>query len=225
MECLSTRLTRHKACTLTIEIVVFDMDGVLVDINSSWQFVHKAFNVNNQDNLRRFLNSEISYVEFMKRDIALWGNIHIDTVKSVLAKAPLMKGAKSTVSQLKKAGYKTAIISGGISILAERVRKELGIDYTFANKITVNENGMLTGEGEEVVNLLKKTAVLERLASKEKTTPRCCAVVGDSMFDIPMFEEAGFSIAFNTDDKRVREAADVVIEGKDLKKILPYFIH
>lgn len=201
------------------------MDGVLVDVNSSWQFVHKAFNVNNQDNLRRYLNGEINYVEFMKRDITLWGDIHVDTIKSVLDRVQLMKGAKSTVAMLGKTGYKTAIISGGISILAERIQKELGIDYTFANKIIVNANGMLTGEGEEVVNLLDKTAVLRRLASKEQTTPSCCAVVGDSIFDIQLFKEAGFSIAFNTDDKRVNEAANVVIKGRDLKEILRYFIH
>ena len=205
---------------MRIKVVVFDMDGVLVDTNSSWQFVHKAFNVSNEDNLRKYLDGKIDYEEFMREDIRLWGNVNISVIKNILAEIPLMKGAKSTIRELRKAGYKTAIISAGISLLAERIQHELGIDYAFANRLVVNEKGILTGEGEEVVNLLNKIAVLRKLASTEQTTPRCCVVIGDSKYDIPLFKEAGFSIAFNTNDKEVRELADVVIEGKDLKKIL-----
>jgi len=208
---------------LRVEIVIFDMDGVLVDISNSWLFVHKSFNVDGGDNFRRFLDHEISYGEFMKADISLWGRVKIDFLERILAKVPLMKGAESTVKQLKNSGYKTAIISAGISILAERIQEELGIDYAFANRLIVNGNGVLTGKGEEVVNPLKKAAVLRELAAKEHTTPRCCAVIGDSIFDVPMFKEAGFSIAFNTNDKRVKEAADIIIEEKNLEKVLPYF--
>ena len=209
---------------LKLKIVVFDMDGVLVDIGSSWQFVHKKLNVDNSDNLRQFLDHQSSYLEFMKKDIELWGKVNINTIKNILDEAPLMKNAKSTVAQLKKAGYKTAIISSGISMLAERVQQELKIDFMFANRIVADRNGVLTGKGVEVVNPLNKRAVLRRFASEQHTTPQCCAVVGDTIFDVPMFREAGFSIAFNADDKRVRKAANVAVEGRDLKKILPHLV-
>jgi len=209
---------------LKLKIVVFDMDGVLVDIGSSWQFVHKKLNVDNSDNLRQFLDHQSSYLEFMKKDIELWGKVNINTIKNILDEAPLMKNAKSTVAQLKKAGYKTAIISSGISMLAERVQQELKIDFMFANRIVADRNGVLTGKGVEVVNPLNKEAVLRRFASDQHTTPQCCAVVGDTIFDAPMFREAGFSIAFNTDDERVKKAANVAVEGKDLQRILPYII-
>jgi phosphoserine phosphatase len=205
------------------KIIVFDMDGVLVNINSSWRFVHENLNVDNSDNLNRFLSHEIGYSEFMKRDIKLWGKVNIGVIEEILARVQLVQGAKPTVVQLKKAGYKTAIISAGISILAERLERELEIDYVFANRIVVGKNGTLIGRGEEVVNPLNKKIALRRLASKEGITPARCAVVGDTIFDVPMFEEAGFSIAFNTNDERVREAADVVIQDKDLENILPYF--
>jgi hypothetical protein len=35
---------------------------------------------------------------------------------------------------------------------------------------------------------------------------------------------AGFSIAFNPTDEHVKSSADVSIETKDLRDILPYFI-
>ena len=201
------------------------MDGVLVDIDSSWQFVHKKLNVDNSDNLKQFLNHQISYREFMKKDVELWGKTNIDTIKNILDEVPLMKNAKSTLAQLKKAGYKTAIISSGISMLAECVQRGLEIDFVFANRIVADRNGVLTGKGVEVVNPLNKRAVLREFALNQHTNLQCCAVVGDTTFDVPMFREAGFSIAFNTNDKRVRNAADVAVEGKDLKNILPYLIH
>jgi len=197
------------------------MDGVLVDIGSSWQFVHKRFNVDNRDNLKEFLNHRISYGEFMKKDIALWGTVNMETLKNILSEVPLMIGAELAVTQLRKEGYKTAIISAGISILAERIQQKLKIDHIYANKIIAHKNGVLTGE--EVVNPLNKIAVLRELASKEHMTLLNCAVIGDTIFDVSMFKAAGFSIAFNTKNEQVRQAADVVVEGKDLKEILPYF--
>ena len=38
-----------------MKMVVFDMDGVLVDIDSSWQLIHKAFNADNEENFQRYL--------------------------------------------------------------------------------------------------------------------------------------------------------------------------
>lgn len=127
-------LQESQALSFKLEIVVFDMDGVLVDTDSSWQFVHRKLNTDNSNNLKQFLSHEISYPEFMKKDIELWGHVSINTIENVLNEVPLMKGAKSTVAQLKRAGFKTAVVSSGISILAERVQRELEIDSVFANR-------------------------------------------------------------------------------------------
>ncbi|MEM3088052.1 MAG: HAD family phosphatase, partial [Candidatus Bathyarchaeia archaeon] len=128
-----------------------------------------------------------------------------------------------TITALKNAGYKIAIISSGISLLADRVKNELGIDKSFANELLIDQNGHLTGEGKENVELLKKVSVLQRLATSEGINTKQCAVVGDSIFDIPLFKRAGFSIAFNAKTHRVEEAADLAIKNKDLKEILRYF--
>jgi len=207
-----------------IKLVVFDLDGVLVDTKSSWQTVHEAFGVDNEENFQRYLRDEISFKEFMRSDIRLWKNTHINQIKSILDQVPLIKGAKETINALRKAGYKTAIISSGISLLADRIKNELGIDQSFANELLVNKKGQLTGEGKENVELLKKVRTLQRLVAIEGITTKQCAVVGDSIFDIPLFKKAGFSIAFNTNDHRVKEATDLAIEDKNLKEILQYFI-
>ena len=52
--------------------VVFDCDGVLVDSVSSWKTLHDGFGTDNSKNLSRFIAGELSDVEFMRSDIAMW---------------------------------------------------------------------------------------------------------------------------------------------------------
>lgn len=209
-----------KSCR-KLRIVVFDMDGVLVDVRSSWQFIHDAFGASNLENVKRYVEGEITYGELMRRDIALWGRVHINRIKETLSAVPLMPGATEVFAGLKGAGLRTGLISAGVSVLADRLQAVLGIDRVFANKVLIDQQGFLTGEGEEIVGLLDKLSVLKRLVAMEKVSLQECAVIGDGPYDIPMFREAGLSIAFNIGDDEVRKAADVVVEGKDLRGILP----
>lgn len=207
-----------------IKIIVFDMDGVLVNIKSSWTIIHKEFNVDERKTFRRYLRGEFDYLEFMRKDIEFWGIVHESKIQEILSKVPLMKGAKQTFKQLHKNGFKTAIISSGINFLAEKLKTKLGINYIFANELLIDEKGFLTGEGNPIVPLWEKGKVLNQLLTNLSIKPDNCAVVGDSIFDIPLFDLAGFSIAFNSKDRRVKNIADVSIDSTDLCDILPYFL-
>ncbi|HUS98972.1 MAG TPA: HAD hydrolase family protein, partial [Candidatus Thermoplasmatota archaeon] len=50
-----------------------------------------------------------------------------------------------------------------------------------------------------------------------------CAAVGNSCFDLPMLEICGLGIAFNPEDACVVQCADVVVEDKDLSRLIPIF--
>jgi len=207
---------------MSLKMVVFDLDGVLVDIDSSWQFIHRAFGTDNEWNFQRHLRGEINFKEFMRSDISMWDKPKIECIKSILDQAPIMASASNMIDELKKDGYKTAIISSGISLLANRIKKTLNLDYSYANILLADKDGRLTGEGEEVVGLLSKGAMLSKLAGETGISTRQCAVFGDSRFDVPLFKEAGLSIAFNAKDEAVAKAADLVLDNKDMCKALPW---
>src|SRR5512137_2662595 len=113
-----------------LELVIFDMDGVLTDIYSSWKYVHDYFNSSNEKSVEAYLKGQIDDMEFIRRDANLWKEngtpIKKEKLTKILADVPLMNGAKKCISFLKEKGIKTAIVSAGLDILAERVGKELG---------------------------------------------------------------------------------------------------
>ncbi len=209
---------------MSLKLAVFDMDGVLVDIDSSWRMVHRVLGVDNEENFRLYVCGGISFGEFMRSDISLWGRIGQDKIKGILDSVPVSSSAQDMVSELKKAGYKTAILSSGISILADRLRDVLGLDYSYANVLLVDEEGWLTGEGREVVELLHKDEALVRLADEAEVDVEQCVVFGDSRFDIPVFKRAGLSVAVDARDESVVEAADLVLRSKDLCEAVPWLV-
>ena len=208
-----------------LQLVFFDMDGVLTAIYSSWKLVHDYFHTSNEKSVKDYLKGTIDDMEFIRRDVALWKNhgeyVHHTVIENILNDVPYMKGAESCISFLKQHGIKTAIVSAGLDVLAERVAKDLGIDYVFANGCKVDAQGRLNGDGILGVQLKYKDKNVKDLANQLGIPLEQCAAVGNSCFDVPMFESCGLGIAFNPADDCVREAADVVVEGTDLSNVIP----
>lgn len=206
------------------KLVAFDMDGVLVDTVSSWVHVHRRFGVNNDHSLEAYLRGEIDDREFIRRDIALWKradpDVTSDMIRGMLADAPLMNGAAELMDGLRRRGFRTAIVSAGIDLLSERVAEELGMDLQFANGLCADGEGRLTGEGVFRVRLMEKGRTVEEAARKLGVGPEGIVSVGNSRYDVSMFERSALGIAFCPEDELVRERADVVVEEKDLKRVL-----
>ena len=208
-----------------IELVVFDMDGVIIDTISSWKYIHDYFRTSNDHSVDDYLKGKIDDLEFIRRDALLWQEngkpITRNKLIEIVSDVPLMKGAEECIDMLKEHNVKTAIVSAGLDVLADIVTEKLDIDYVFCNGVKADDNGFLTGEGILQVELMYKDKKIIELSKKLSIPLEKIAAVGNSCFDIPMFEVSGIGIAFNPDDDCVREAADYIVEEKDLTKILP----
>ena len=206
--------------------MAFDMDGVLVDIKSSWVHVHQHYGVNNEHSLEAYLKGEIDDKEFIRRDVALWmekdPELKMEDVKRILSTAPLMDGAVKTIATLRDNGVRTAIVSAGIDLLAERVATELGMDMFYANGFVADCTGTLTGEGVLNVRLDQKGEKLQEIADLFSFDTNDVASVGNSRYDIPMFEVSGLGVAFCPEDDETRNSADEVVEEKNLARILQF---
>lgn len=207
-------------------LVVFDMDGVLADVESSWVYVHRHFGVNNDQSLYAYLRGEIDDLEFIRRDIGLWKakdpSVTSGKIREILKGVPIMPGAREAIEGLRGRGVRTAIVSAGIDLLSERIADELGIDRQLANGLAADGRGRLSGEGTLRVRLMDKGDAVVEVMDDLRMHSDDVVAVGNSQYDVSMFSKVGKGIAFMPSDEEVRERADEVVDEKDLAQILHY---
>lgn len=196
---------------------IFDIEGVLVD----GEFLPEiAGRLGKKEQVLELtlkgIRGEIDWETGLNLRIDAIKGASYDECVEVAKNLQLMEGAPGLIKALKREGWRLTAVSGGFSLLADRVKTELGIDFVFSNQL-VFEDGKLEG-----VKLNVKANKAEALANlietlgepKEKTM----AVV-DGANDLKLFEIAGIRIAFNA-QPIVQSRADHIIREKDLTKVL-----
>jgi phosphoserine phosphatase len=207
-----------------LKLVALDMDGTLVDVDSSVAAVHHHFDDHNAEGLRDFMAGRIDDHEFIRTDVRIWQrhapDLTVEDLEVILARVPIMPGAATLIQGLRARGVRTAIISGGIDLLAHRVARELGIDLSLANGFRVDKDGRLTGEGIIRVPVKQKQEVLAGLQHQLGIGIPDTASVGNSEIDVGLFRRSRVGIAFLPADEDVRKAATHVVTQKDLGEVL-----
>ncbi len=207
-----------------IRLVAFDMDGVLTAHPSSWEYVHSRMGVDNRKNLDLYRKGAISYIDFLKSDVQLWIDAHPGIgekdIRHILGEIPLTEGIGLAVDELRSSGIATAIISGGIYWLAERICTVAQFDRIFANRISTDIYGKIIPDGSVMVEPRHKDKVLAALQQDTGIGIAETASVGDTLQDSAMFQRSSISIAFNTrDPKVVRSATHHVPSGNLLEAV------
>jgi phosphoserine phosphatase len=206
-------------------LIAFDMDGTLVVEDSCWVVLHRHFGTHDAacPNVGAYERGEIDYPEFMRRDISLWRPLpKIEEVREALAPYKIAPNVREVVGEIQRRGYKTAIVTGGLDILADEVARELGIPLVLANGLEVGSDGRLTGEGIFKVEPSRKDKVLEKLAANIGITTNECVAVGDSKYDVKFLEKAGLGVAIG-ENPELAKVADVVIKDfEHFSQLLDY---
>ncbi len=208
-----------------VDLVCFDMDGVLIDVGSSWVMVHKHFGVENQAGLEAYLNGEFDDEEFIRRDVALWLDQKPKMTRAdfeeIFRVPPFMAGVEKTIDTLRSEGVECAIVSGGVDVMAESVAERLGIEHWAANGFVYDAEGHLTGEGVVRTPLNDKAAPVVHFAKELGVPLDNVLSIGNSLPDVSMFDVTGRSIGFHPEDDYTREHATWVIEDGPLDQMLP----
>ena len=216
--------------SLDIKCVIFDCDGVLVDSVSSWKTLHDHFGTDNSLNLTRFINGELTDVEFMRSDIQMWKEksnpIYRDELFRAYSGVKLMNGARELVSELKEKGIFVAIVSAGVDIFVSSIAAMLKADDWIANGFHFNDDDTLSDEGICRLHATKKDLVIEKIIKMHGFTPQNCISVGDSEMDLSMQVDGSGFIGFNpsreSSFKAFKEAGVPIIEEKNLLLLRPY---
>ena len=204
---------------LLIKLVVFDLDNVIID-GEAIDEIGKLANVEEDIAAitEKAMQGEIDFETSIKDRVQLLEGTSIEDIEKVADELPLMEGASETIACLKDKDVDVAIISGSFDLVAEKVKEKLGIDSCYTNSFTV-EDGKLTGEVTGPLVSGSKLDVLKDLIENAGISLEEVVAVGDGANDISMIESAGCGIAFNAKDS-VKEIADIVVDEKDLTKVL-----
>ena len=202
-----------------IKLVVFDLDNVIID-GEAIDEIGKLANVEEDiaQITEKAMQGEIDFETSIKDRVQLLEGTSIEEIEKVADELPLMTGASDTIARLKDEDVDVAIISGSFDVVAEKVKEKLGIDTIYTNSFTV-EDGKLTGEVTGPLVSGSKLDVLKDHVEEAGISLEEVVAVGDGANDISMIESAGCGIAFNAKDS-VKEIADVVVDEKDLTKVL-----
>jgi len=206
-----------------MRLVIFDLDGTLTKVESTWQYIHEKLGTWHAGKLSAddYWTGRISYRKWARLDSNMWRGVTLARLRSIVDTIPYVDGAAETVAELKRRGKFSGIVSAGISLLCDRVCRDLGMDFAVANELHVFR-GKMTGGVTVNVSLGRKPSVMKRVAERLGFSLRQCAVVGDNTFDLP--SEAGLRIAFNPKDANITEKCDIVVRGTDIRDILPHIL-
>ena len=206
------------------KLIIFAMDGVLTPHPSSWTYVHERLGVDNGRNYELFRERRISYTQFLKSDVELWetklGKVRKNQIEAILAEIPFSRNLRNTVTELKSQGLKAAIVSGGISWLADMINREVEFDYSYSNSIFTRKDGTLLPDGPAEVDPYRKDVLVLPLQEVLGISRDATISVGDSEQDIPMFRNSGISIGFNPMTEEVVRNSDISIRSSDLHSII-----
>ena len=213
-----------------VKCVIFDCDGVLVDSVSSWKTLHDYFGTDNSLNLKRFINGELTDVEFMSLDISMWKDkqdpIHRDVLFRAYSGVKLMEGARELVAELKDKGVFVAIVSAGVDIFVSSIASMLKVDDWIANGFIFNDDETLSDEGVCRLHATKKDVVIRKLMTMHNFSPEDCVSIGDSEMDLSMIVDGSRFIGFNPSREssmNAFESAGVpIVKEKDLMLLKPY---
>lgn len=201
-------------------LVVFDMDSTLIDAEVIDELA-KAAGVGEKVAAitERAMRGELDFQASFRERMALLKGLPESTLAEIAETLRLTEGAETLISQLRRLGYKTAILSGGFTYFAERLQKRLGIDYVYANALPIKD-GVVTGEVQlPIVDGQRKADLLRELAQREGISLEQTIAVGDGANDLPMLSIAGLGVAFRA-KPLVKQSAKQAISTLGLDGIL-----
>ena len=208
------------------KLISFDMDSTLINIECIDEMAAAAGRKAEVAAITEAaMRGEIGdFKDSLRRRLALLAGVPEQALEQVWrGRLRLNPGAAELVQACRRAGLKVLLVSGGFTFFAERVRRQLGLDFARSNQLEI-QHGQLTGRvvpqswGDIVDGAMKRQTVLDT-CSLIGCEPAQAIAVGDGANDLAMMGAVGLSVAYHAKPK-VRAQAMVSIESGGLDRLL-----
>ena len=205
---------------MLIDLVIFDMDGVLFEGENFWLELHKQYGTEKPglELAGRYLTSDYdTLATLVAKD--LWQGKPAAVYYSMVKDRIYQPGVRELFDYLKQEDILSAILSSGPYDLALRAQADLGIDAVWANRLSI-EDGQLTGGVEVMVRDYQKQDVGRNVISRFETTPYQTAFVADSDADVGLAEIVGLPVAYNSESETLNRVCTYVLKYGELHRLI-----
>ena len=198
-------------------LAIFDVEGVLYD-EEYLPILAEKLNKENEiwEITKQGIQGKINWEDGLRTRVAALRGLDEKVCQEVADALPIMTGAKELCRVLKSAGWKLMAVSGGFTLMMNRLQKELDLDYIFSNELQFKD-GKLDGVIINVDSDKSKSAKIKIAEWGEKKEDIVCVVDGAN--DVRLFDICGLGIAYRAQDL-VKDLATTTLEEKDLSKVL-----
>ena len=199
--------------------MIFDVEGVL--LNAEYlPVLSQLMGPEKEEEIWRItkqgIRGEINWEEGLRRRVSALKGISLEDATRIAENLEIMPGAKELCSSLKRAGWRMIAVSGGFSIITDRLKGDLGLDKIFCNEL-IFENGKLVDLKMNVTS--DKAAAVIPTIKDWRVNRSDTVVVVDGANDLSLFDIAGYTVGFCPVEK-VKERSDAVLEIRDLSLLL-----
>lgn len=204
-----------------VRLVISDMDSTLISIECIDEIADFAdIKPEVAAITEAAMRGEIDFTGSLTQRVALLKGLDEGVLQRVYEeRLQLNPGAEALLAGLKGKGVRFALVSGGFTFFTERLKSRLGLDYTRANVLDMDEgklNGKVVGG---VIDGAAKRDFLHELCTELGITPSQVVAMGDGANDLLMMEPAGLGVAYRAKPK-VQAEADVAINHGGLDSVL-----
>jgi phosphoserine phosphatase len=207
-----------------VALFVTDMDSTLINIECIDEIADFA-NLKPQvaSITKKAMLGELDFNSSLTERVALLKGLDIAVLDKVYTqKLRVNYGGKELINFLKNKNIKSAVVSGGFTYFTDRLTVDIGLDYSRANVLAM-DNGRLTGATKgAIINAKSKADFIYELCEKNSINTNQVIAIGDGANDLLMMKVAGLSVAYHA-KSIVIEQADISINVGGLDKIIDLF--
>lgn len=201
-------------------VAVFDMDSTLIKAEVMDELAVEA-GIGEQiaSVTASAMRGEIDFVESFVQRLALLNGLSSEVMDGVYQRIIHMDGIATLMSVLHKNGWHTAILSGGFTYFADRVKAAYGMSEVHANVLEIID-GHLTGKHiGPIVDAERKKQLLAQIVDDTQSKWSQTIACGDGANDLLMLNKAALGVALHA-KPLVRQQAPCPLNQLGLEGIL-----
>lgn len=165
------------------------------------------------------MRGELDFEVSLKSRVSLLKGLSINVFDKIYHELHLSENAVQFIKTLKESQIEVGLVSGGFTIIVEKLAKEFGIPLFVANQLEISD-GHLTGNLiGPVISREVKEETLVSWANRLEVPLECTIAIGDGANDLKMLKRAGLGIAFCAKDI-VKKEINLQVDDRDMMKVL-----